>query len=180
MAAQPATPERGVLYARVTRGELISAVCALALLVLMFATAWFGVDRIPSAASTATGSAFAEDAWHGLTLIRWLMLMTVVAAFVTVAIHITQPARVALARIRLALLALATVTAGALIFRVLIVLPSPDRVVDQKLGGVLGMLASLGIAFGAYEAVREQRARLFAPAPDAGDRAPIASNRPQR
>jgi hypothetical protein len=61
------------------------------------------------------------------------------------------------AALRFALLLIATLTAGLLVFRVLIVLPSPDRVVDQKLGAVLGLLASLGIAYGAYEAVREQR-----------------------
>jgi hypothetical protein len=50
----------------------------------------------------------------------------------------------------------------ALIVRVLVDLPSPDRVVDQKLGALLGLIAGLGIAGGAWDAVREQRVRLAA------------------
>jgi hypothetical protein len=57
---------------------------------------------------------------------------------------------------------LATVTAASMIVRVLIDLPSPDQVVDQKLGAVLGVIAALGVALGAYESVREQRARIVA------------------
>ena len=161
-----------------TRGELTSAFSALALLVLMFAAAWYGVDAIPGANSTSSAAASAENAWHGLSVIRWLMLATVLVAFGAVAIHARNPSRVAVARVRLALLALSTVTAAAVTFRVLIELPSSDRVVDQKLGAVLGVLAALGIAYGAYEAVREQRARLFAPAPR--DRESVASGRSRR
>jgi hypothetical protein len=51
-----------------------------------------------------------------------------------------------------------------LIYRVLIALPSGARVVDQKLGAVLGLVCALGIAWGGYEAIREQRARVRAAA----------------
>ena len=49
-----------------------------------------------------------------------------------------------------------------LIYRVLIVLPAGTRVIDQKLGAFLGLLCALGIAWGGYEAIREQRARVRA------------------
>jgi len=39
------------------------------------------------------------------------------------------------------------------------VLPAGTRVIDQKLGALLGLLCALGIAWGGYESVREQRAR---------------------
>jgi formate hydrogenlyase subunit 3/multisubunit Na+/H+ antiporter MnhD subunit len=161
-----------------TRGEVISALSALVLLVLMFAAAWYGVDRIPRATGTSSAAASAENAWHALGVIRWMMLLTVLLAFAAFAIHTRHPSRVVVARVRLALLALSTVTAAAVIFRVLIRLPSSDRVVDQKLGAVLGVLAALGIAYGAYEAVREQRARLFGLAPRGRDS--IASGRSRR
>jgi len=157
-ARDSATPS----ITEITRGEVISAVSALLLLVLMFAVEWYGVDGIPGRPASRTGLAPAEDAWHGLTVLRWLMLLTVAVALGAVAIHLRRPSRVSVARIRLALLALGTLTAGAVIFRVLIDLPSPDRVVDQKLGAVLGVIAALGIALGAYESVREQRARTLA------------------
>ena len=164
----------------VTRGELISAASAVALLVLMFGSAWYGVDGIPGATSTSSAAAYAEDAWHGLSVIRWVMLLTVLVAFGAVASHAGKPSRVTVARIRLALLALSTLTGAAVIFRVLIVMPSSDRVVDQKLGAVLGLIAALGIAFGSYEAIREQRARLLEVPRSSGARDPARSGRQQR
>jgi uncharacterized BrkB/YihY/UPF0761 family membrane protein len=160
MADTAAAGERQPARPALTRGELIAAASAIALLVLMFASAWYGVDGMPGASTTSSAAATAEDAWHGLALIRWLMLLTILVALGAVAIHFRVPTRVAVARVRLALLALSLLTAAAVTFRVLIDLPSSDRVVDQKLGGVLGVIAALGIAYGGYEAIREQRARL--------------------
>lgn len=148
-----------------TRGELISALSAVALLVVMFAFRWYAVDGIPARASSPDRVVSAQNAWQGLTAVRWLMLVTILAAFAAVAIPMRGASRVAVAATRLALLALAALTAAALTFRVLIDLPSPDRVVDQKLGAVVGVIAALGIVFGAYESVREQRARLLNHAP---------------
>lgn len=145
-----------------TRGELVSAACAVILLVLMLAVAWYGVDEIPGHAGSRRSSTLAETGWDGLTGIRWLVLLTVLVALAAVAAHAARPTRQTVAGVRLALLALSSATAVALIIRVLIDLPSSDRVVDQKLGAVLGMLVSLGIVFGAAAAVREQRARLAA------------------
>ena len=146
---------------RLTLGELIGVISAAVLLVLMFAFAWFGVAGIPGRPRSHGGAAGTETGWQALSDLRWLMLLTVILAFAAVAVHALKPARQAVAAIRLALLALATVTSALVIVRVLIDLPSPDRVVDQKLGGVLGVVAALGIAYGAFEAVREQRARLL-------------------
>jgi hypothetical protein len=146
----------------VTRGELVSAACAVMLLVLMLAAAWYGVDQIPTQAGSRGASPLAETGWEGLTGIRWLVLLTVVLALAAVAAHAGRPARQTIAAVRLALLVLSSATAVALIIRVLIDLPASDRVVDQKLGAVLGMIASLGVVLGAVAAVREQRARLAA------------------
>jgi hypothetical protein len=149
-----------VLARGVTRGELVSAGCAVLLLVLMLAVAWYGVDQIPAQAGSRGRGALAETGWDGLTGIRWLVLLTVLVALAAVGAHAARPPRQTIAAVRLALLVLSSATAVALIIRVLIDLPSSDRVVDQKLGAVLGMLASLGIVLGAAAAVREQRARL--------------------
>ena len=145
-----------------TRGELISALSAVLLLGLMFAVAWYGVDGIPGRPDSRGGAAGAETAWQGLSVVRWLMLLTVILAFATLAVHAGRPARQVVAAVRLALLGVATIDAVVVVIRVLIDLPSPQRIVDQKLGAVLGVVAALGIAFGAYDAVREQRVRMLA------------------
>lgn len=145
-----------------TRGELISGASALVLLVVMFATAWYGVDGIPGRAGAAGQISGTETGWQGLTGVRWLVLVTVLVAFAALGVHAGRVTRQAVAGLRLALLMLAWATAVVLIVRVLIDLPSSDRVVDQKLGAVVGMFAGLGVAYGAGEAIREQRARLAA------------------
>jgi hypothetical protein len=145
-----------------TRGETIGALSALALLVLMFAFAWYGVDGIPGRPGSSGALSGTENAWDGLTALRWLMLLTALLALAAPAIHLRRPSRQAVAGFRLAVLATSTLTAALTAFRVLIALPSGDRVVDQKLGAVLGVIAALGIAYGGYDAVREQRARRVA------------------
>jgi hypothetical protein len=145
---------------RLTRGELISAGGALLLVVMLFAAAWYGVDGLPS--RPGAGGAVSETGWQGLTGARWLVLVTALLAFAAVAAHAGRVARQTIAALRLVLLVLACATAVVLIVRVLIDLPASDRVVDQKLGALVGMSAALVMAYGAWDAVREQRARLAA------------------
>jgi hypothetical protein len=149
-----------------TRGELISAGSAVLLLVLMLVFAWYGVNGIPGRPGSHGHVTGTETGWQGLTGVRWLVLLTVLVALATVAVHAIGPARQTVAGLRLTLLVLSSATALALITRVLIDLPSSGRVVDQKLGALLGMLGGLAIAYGASDAVREQRARLAAAAAD--------------
>jgi hypothetical protein len=145
---------------RLNRGEVVSALFALLLLIAMFALAWYGVDLLPGRPGSPTSAVVSENAWNGLAGVRWLMLITILVAFACVGIHAAGPPRQSVAALRLALLALSTVTAALVIVRVLIDLPSSDRVVDQKLGAIVGLLAALGMVYGAFQAVREQRSRL--------------------
>ncbi|HTX32647.1 MAG TPA: hypothetical protein VMD09_14790 [Solirubrobacteraceae bacterium] len=154
-----------------TWGELISGVCALALLVLALAVPWYGVDGIPGQPGSRSGAAGTQTGWEGLTDVRWLILITVLVAFATLAVHAAGPARQTVAALRLALLALAWATALLLVVRVLIDLPSSDKVVDQKLGALIGLGAALGLAMGASQAIREQRLRLAAAGGATGEHA---------
>lgn len=146
-----------------TRGELISGASALVLLVLTVAVPWYGVDGIPGGPGSRHGGPGTQTGWEGLSDVRWLILLTVVVAGATLAVHAVGPARQTVAALRLALLGLGWATAVAVIVRVLIDLPASDQVVDQKLGAIFGLAAALGVALGASAAVREQRRRLAAP-----------------
>jgi hypothetical protein len=145
-----------------TRGELVSAVSALLLLVVMFAFAWYGVDGIPGRTSRLV---YAENAWHGLTVVRWLMLAAIAVAIGSLPLHLSQRSHGAHTQTGLTVTLLGTLTAAALIYRVLIALPSPEQVVDQKLGAFLGMICALGIAYGGLESLREERSRTAASPP---------------
>ena len=156
---------------RLTRGELVSGVSAVALLVLSLAVPWYGVAGIPGRPGSRTGMAGTQTGWEGLADVRWLILLTVLVAFATLAVHALGPARQTVAALRLALLALGWANALVLIVRVLIDLPSSDRVVDQKLGALMGLLAALALAFGASETMHEQRLRLAAATGATGEHA---------
>jgi hypothetical protein len=149
---------RGDPRAALTHGELIAAGSALLLLVLMFATEWYSVAGIPGTSAHAQ-AVTTENAWTALANVRWLMLLAIVASFGSVAVHVLNASASAVAITRLAVTALGSATALLLTYRVLIGLPAPSDVVDQKLGAVLGVVCAYGIAVGGFESIREQRAR---------------------
>jgi hypothetical protein len=54
---------------------------------------------------------------------------------------------------------LGALSAASVAYRVLISLPAPTEVLDQKLGAVLGVFSAVGIAVGGFDSLREERAR---------------------
>ena len=147
---------------RIRVGALVSATSALALLVIMFATEWYGVAGVPDPSAVRPAVSTAENGWHGLTVTRWVLLATIIASVGAVVLHASQRQHGNKTDTSLIVAALGALSAGLLVYRVLIVLPAPTRVIDQKLGAFLGLLCALGIAWGGYEAIREQRARVRA------------------
>jgi hypothetical protein len=144
---------------RVHRGELLSVCSALLLLIIMFALAWYGVDEMPGRAAARTGLSHAENAWHALTVVRWLMLVTIAVSLGSVVVHASQRSHGVKTDTGPIVWLLGTATVALLVYRVLIELPSPNSIVDQKLGAFLGLLCAVGIAYGGFEAMREERTR---------------------
>lgn len=144
---------------RLRQGALIAAGSAVALGIVMFAMAWYGVDEIPGRVPARMPLTYAVNAWHALSVIRWLMLLTIVVAIGSVLLHGSQRAHGAKTDTGAVVAGLGTLTAAALIVRVLIVLPSANSVVDQKLGAYIGLLCAVGIALGGYEQMLEERTR---------------------
>lgn len=140
-------------------GELISAGSALGLLIVMFVTAWYGVAGVPDPSAARPAVSGTEDAWTGLTVIRWVMLVTIGVAVGAVFLHASQRTHGAKTDTSRLVTTLGGITAALLVYRVLIVLPGGGKVIDQKFGAVLGLAFALGIAWGGYESVLEYRAR---------------------
>lgn len=152
--ADPARPAP-----RVHRGELISATSALILLADMFLLEWYGVVGVPGPLAARSSISTAANAWNGLTVVRWLMLLTIAVTLGSVVLHATQRSHGARTDTSGLITTLGTITAAVLVYRVLIDLPSPNEVVDQRIGAYLGLLAAVCLAFGGYESMREERAR---------------------
>ena len=154
--AQTATPRQRL---RLRKGALITAGSALVLLVVMFATKWYGVDEIPGRVGTRTQVTHAANAWHALTIVRWLMLATIIVAVGTVLLHGSQRSHGTKTNTGPLVAVLGSITAAVVIYRVLIDLPSAGSVVDQKFGAIIGVLGAIGIALGGYESMLEERER---------------------
>ena len=155
---------------RIRVGALVSAVSALALLVVLFAMEWYGVAGVPDPSAVRPAVSTAENGWNGLTITRWVLLATIVAAIGAVVLHASQRGHGNKTDTSLIVAMLGAISAILLVYRVLIVLPAGTRVVDQKLGAFLGLMCTLGIAWGGYESIREQRARIRAAATTAAPR----------
>ncbi len=163
---------------RVHVGELISAASALLLLVIMFGLKWYGVAGVPDPSYARPAVSGAEDGWNGLPGVRWVLLATILVAVGSVVLHASQRTHGTKTDTSRVVTVLGTITSLLLVYRVLIALPGGGSVIDQKLGAVLGLACGLGIAWGGYESIREQRRRAGAPAAhrEAGA-APTASGR---
>lgn len=176
-AKPPADPPRP---ARIYRGELTSAVSALALLVLMFFTEWYGVAGVPDPSAARPAISTAENAWNGLSIVRWVMLATIIVALGSVVLHATQRSHGTRTDTSLVVVTLGSLTSLLLLYRVLIELPQTSKVIDQKLGAVLGLACALAITLGGFESVREQRTLARAVATRPRRRRRLAFRRPER
>ena len=165
---------------RVHRGELISLCSALLLLIIMFALEWYGVDEMPGPDTARTGLSHAENAWHALTVVRWVMLAAIAVSLGSVVVHATQRSHGVKTDTGLIVWLLGSATAALLVYRVLIDLPSPNSVVDQKLGAYLGLLSAVGIAYGGFQSMREERVRARRFAPRSRTRKPVVKGQEAR
>jgi hypothetical protein len=143
----------------VHRGELISATSALCLLLVMFLFEWYGVAGVPDPSAARPAVTSAENAWTGLPVVRWVMLLTIAVTLGSVVLHASQRTHGTRTDTSGVVTVLGSLTAVLLCYRVLISLPAGNQVIDQKLGAVLGLVCALGIALGGYESTRERQAR---------------------
>jgi hypothetical protein len=140
---------------RAPPSELVSAGAAVLLVIATFAFKWYGVDGIPGRSELYR----TVNAWHSLSIVRWLILATVLAALLAPLVHAIRGWAARGVDAGLAVPVLASLTAVLLVYRVLISFPSAHATLDQKLGAYLGVLATVAIALASYDAFRTARAR---------------------
>ena len=130
--------------------------------------------------ATRTQVTHAANAWNSLSIVRWLMLATIVVAVGSVLLHGSQRTHGSKTNTGALVAVLGSVTAVVLIYRVLIDLPSAGSVVDQKFGAIIGVLAAVGIAIGGYESMLEERERARRGAHSSRAPKQTASREPER
>jgi hypothetical protein len=141
---------------RLRRGELIAAGSAVVLLVVMFLLKWYGVGGVVGAFAARAGISASVNGWHALTILRWLMLLTIIAALALAYLQASQRSPALPVSASVIVTVLGGLLTVLLIYRVLINEPGPDDLVDQKLGAFIGLLSAVGITYGGYESMREE------------------------
>jgi hypothetical protein len=160
---------------RLRAGEIVAAVGAILLFVFMFFFKWYGIglpdgqQRLADAIGFDT-SGLSVDGWHGHSVLRWLMLLTIIAALALAFLTATQRTVALPVTMAVIVTALAALLTVLLAYRVIINEPGPNQYIDVKIGSWLGLLSSAMIAYGGYLSMREEGTSLT----DARDQARAA------
>jgi hypothetical protein len=150
---------------RLRPGEIVAAVGAILLFVFMFFVKWYGVTLPDGVSQTADAlgidlSGASVDGWTGHSVLRWLMLLTIIAALALAFLTATQRTVALPVTMAVIVTALASLLTVLLAYRVIINEPGPNDLIDVKLGAWLGLLSSAAIAYGGYLSMRDEGTSL--------------------
>ena len=124
---------------RLRRGELLAGTGAVLLLVFLLAGKWYG---------HGTG---ARTGWEALTTLRWLLVVTIAAAFALVLAQVARRSPAIPVTLSMIVAVLGLISVLALVYRVLINPPA-----HEQAGAFLGLLSAIGLAYGGYLSLREE------------------------
>jgi hypothetical protein len=133
-------------FSRLRTGEKIAGGSAIALFIIMFFS-WYGVK----------GTDITVSAWKAFSTTDLLLMLTILVALGMVALTALGQT----VSLPVALSVIATVLAG---FATLVVLfrilnqPGPNELVTVQIGAYLGLLATAGIAYGAFRSMADEGA----------------------
>ena len=129
---------------RLRPGEIIAGAAAVLLLVLMFAVPWYRVK------------ATSINGWDSLTDLRWLLIVTIIAALALAYFQATRRPPAIPVNLSVIVTVLGLLSSLALIYRVLINVPGSDSVVDARVGAYLGLVSALAILYGGFASMRQE------------------------
>ena len=141
---------------RLNQGEMIAAVSAIALLLIMFIFKWFGVDVSGGFGVSVSASV---NAWQAFGFID-------IVLFITVLVAVGGAVMTANAQSVNTPVAISAITAALGILSVLLILyriidpPGPGGIsgidVGRKIGVFLGLIAAGGVAYGGWMAMQAE------------------------
>jgi hypothetical protein len=146
----------GLQPSRLRRGEIVAGVSALLLLVFVFTVPWYGRRGVAGRPAATVGVANTVNGWNGLTDVRWLMVLAIIAGLSLFILQVTQRAPALPVTTSVIATVLGGLTVLALIDRVLIDVPGPSGLVDRRIGAFLGLACACGIAYGGFRSLREE------------------------
>jgi hypothetical protein len=135
---------------RLRSGEVIAATAAMILLVDLLAASWYSVTGVDVV--TVSG-------WDALSVLRWLVLITIVVALALAWFQATRRAPALPASLSTITTVLGTITTLVLIWRVLISVPGPDGggvSTSADAGAYLGLVCTLVVAAAGLWSLRQE------------------------
>src|SRR5947209_16465207 len=81
-----------LIPARLRKGEILVGAGSIVLLASMFFLKWFGLTGTLASQAEHDGFATSVNGWHGLTTLRWFMLVTAVLGLALVYFQATRRA----------------------------------------------------------------------------------------
>ena len=136
---------------RLRLGEIVAGASAALLLVLMFALPWYGLTSNLSETASHEGAPTSWNGWNGLLSLRWLLLVTIVAALALIYFQAARKGPGIPIVLSLIVTLLGGLSTLALIYRVLINPPT-----HQLAAAYLGLLSAIALVYGGYLSMREE------------------------
>lgn len=154
-------------FSKLRLGELVAGAAGVLLLIVMFLP-WYGVAGLGGGLSQALGSSGFDttlSAWESLSVLRLLLLLTVIAAIAGAVLAMTQRSVALPVAASVIITALGLLAALLVLFR-LVNEPGPDELFDIRFGAYLGFLLTAAIALGGFMSMRDEGASFSQAAND--------------
>ncbi len=146
---------------KLSPGEKIAGGSAILLFIFMFFFDWFGVEVSGVNGFSGTISGEGGSAWDALDLIRFVLLLTVIAALVLVGLRLSDSTYEPPVPLSIVITVLGVISVLLILFRIV------DPPTFAEVGGIsfdatlkvgifLGLLSAAGIAYGGYTTMREE------------------------
>ncbi len=145
-----------VQFSRLRSGEWIAGGGALALLLIFFLLPWYGLTGSAEQSAKITGGSTTINGYDEYIHLRWLILLTIAAAFALVILQAVRRAPAIPVSFSVFVTVLGALTSAWLIYRVLINVPSGRGQLDQKVGAYLGLASALVLTYGGFRSMREE------------------------
>jgi hypothetical protein len=145
---------------KLRRGELIAAAGGLLLLIALFFVDWYSAGtsvRLPLGTTVNVSGDFgAWDSEGFLGFIANLVILAAALSAVVLAVLTATSRTIALPVAASAITAGLGIAAVAMVLLRMIFQPGPNELIDLKFGILLALIASLIVAYGGWESMREE------------------------
>ena len=119
----------------------------------LFGFGWYGLSRTLAPTAAALGVSTSVSGWNALTTLRWLLLLTGLAALVLVFLQATRPAPALPATMSMVVTVLGLLSAVALLYRVLV---HTGGMFERRTGAYIGLLSAIAILLGGFRSLRQE------------------------